>query len=263
VPDFESIRYETSDGLARITLARPDKRNAVSLQMFRELGDAVEAAGSDPEVRGVLVAGDGPSFCAGIDLALLAELALLAAKAADEPDGFRTFVRMAQRPYLGLARMPKPTVAAVQGHALGAGFQLALACDLRVAAPDAQFGMLEARYGLIPDLGGIYHLTRLVGPARAKEIVWTTRAIDAAEAERIGLVDRAVDLQMLPGAAEDLLRACIAHSPVALALTKELIGSSFERPLEEELAHAAEAQAAAISGSSQSHQNTDPPEIVS
>ena len=165
MPQFASIRYEASQGLARITLARPAKRNAVTLQMFQELGDATEAAGSDPEVRGVVVAAEGPSFCAGIDVALLAELAPLAARAAEDPDGFRAFVRLAQRPYLNLARMPKPTVAAVQGHALGAGFQLALACDLRVVTADATFGMLEARYGLIPDLGGMHHLTRLV---------WTT-----------------------------------------------------------------------------------------
>src|SRR2546427_1792360 len=97
---------------------------------------------------------------------------------------------MAQRPYLAIARMEKPTVAAVQGHALGAGFQLALACDLRVAAPDALFAMLEGRYGLIPDLGGLHHLARIVGPARAKELVWTTRAVGADEALAIGLVNR-------------------------------------------------------------------------
>ena len=261
MPDFESIRYQVHDGLAQITLARPDKRNAISLKMFQELGDATEAAGGDQEIRAVLVAGEGPSFCAGIDLALLAELAPLAASAAEEPDPFRAFVRMAQRPYLALARMPKPTVAAVQGHALGAGFQLALACDLRVAATDAKFGMLEARYGLIPDLGGMHHLTRLVGPARAKELVWTTRTIEAAEADRLGLLHRSVDPGDLPRAAEDLLRACIAHSPVALALTKQLIGSIFERPLEEELDHEADAQAAAISGSPQAVQETDPPVV--
>jgi enoyl-CoA hydratase/carnithine racemase len=249
MPEFESIRYETRDGLARITLARPDKRNAVSLQMFHELGDAAEAAGSDPNVRGVLVAGEGPSFCAGIDLALLAELAPLASRAAEQPDQFRAFVRMAQRPFLALARMPKPTVAAVQGHALGAGFQLALACDLRVAASDATFGMLEARYGLIPDLGGMHHLTRLAGPARAKELVWTTRTVEAAEADHLGLVNRLASAQDLARSAEDLVQACMAHSPTAVALSKDLITGAFERSLEEELGHEADAQAAAISSS--------------
>jgi len=134
----------------------------------------------------VLLAAEGPSFCAGIDLQTLIELAGI------EDAAFRAFVRLAQRPYPLLARMEKPTVAAVHGHAIGAGFQLALACDLRVAAPDVSFAMLEGRYGLIPDLGGAYHLSRLVGAARAKELVWTARAVDAKEALALGLVNLVV-----------------------------------------------------------------------
>jgi enoyl-CoA hydratase/carnithine racemase len=245
---YDAIRYEMKHAVAIITLARPEKRNALSLDMFRELGDATEAAGGDPGVHGVVVAADGPSFCAGIDLGLLAELAPLAAKAGEDPDEFRSFVRLAQRPFLSLARMPKPTLASVQGHALGAGFQLALACDLRVAAEDVRFGLLEARYGLIPDLGGMHHLARMVGPSRAKELVWTTRSVEAEEADRLGLVNQVVAVADLPAASDALLRACLAHSAVAMALTKELIDASFERPLEEELDHEADAQAAAISG---------------
>jgi 2-(1,2-epoxy-1,2-dihydrophenyl)acetyl-CoA isomerase len=244
--EFETIRYQVLDGLARITLARPEKRNAISLQMFRELGDAAEKAGADPNVRGVLVLGDGPSFCAGIDLDLMGELAPLAARSTENPTDFRAFVRSAQRPYLELARMPKPTLAAVQGHAIGAGFQLALACDLRVGTEDLRFAMLEARYGLIPDLGGMHQLVRLVGPARAKELVWTTRTDGAAEAERIGLINKSVGGDELDREAEDLLRACVAHSETAVALTKGLIQRTSERSLEEELDHEADAQAAAL-----------------
>jgi enoyl-CoA hydratase/carnithine racemase len=246
MPNFDTIRYEAKDGVATITLARPDKRNAVSLDMFRELGDATEMAGSDPDVRAVLVTGQGSSFCVGIDLGLLAPLAPLAAGAAEHPDDFRSFVRLAQRPFLALASMPKPTLAAVQGHALGAGFQLALACDLRVAATGVRFGMLEARYGLIPYLGGMHHLARLVGPARTKELVWTTRTVEAAEAERLGLVNAMVDPQDLASAAEALLRACVTHSQVTVALAKELIGGSFGLFLEEEMDREAAAQVAAI-----------------
>src|SRR5438132_800649 len=158
--DHTTIRYESVDGLATITLARPDKRNAMNLEMFSELGDAAEAAAGDPEVRAVLVRGEGPSFCAGLDLSALGGLAEIRGAR------FRSFVRMAQRPFAALARMPKPSLAEVHGHALGAGFQLALACDLRVASTDVRFGMLEARYGIIPDLGGSHHLARLGGPAR-------------------------------------------------------------------------------------------------
>jgi enoyl-CoA hydratase/carnithine racemase len=183
--DFETIRWSIDDGLATITLARPDKRNAVNQAMFEELGRATAMVGDDPAVRAVVLRAEGPSFCAGIDLLLIGELAGLASGG-----GFSTFVELAQRPFRRLALMAKPSVAAVQGHALGAGFQLALACDLRVAGPDVQFGMLEARYGIIPDLGGMHHLARLVGPARAKELIYSGRHLKAEEARQIGLVDQ-------------------------------------------------------------------------
>ena len=245
---FDTIRYEVNDGIATITLAQPEKRNAVSLDMFRELGDAAETAASDPAVRAVLVAGEGPSFSAGIDLALLAQLAPLVADAGAHPDGFRSFVGLAQRPFFALATMPKPTLASVQGYALGAGFQLGLACDLRVATTDVRFGMLEARYGLIPDLAGMHHLARLVGPARTKELVWTTRSVDAAEAESLGLVNEVVEPHDLHRAAWELLRACTAHSLVVAGLTKALIRGTFGRSLEEEMNLEADAQATAVAG---------------
>ncbi len=216
--DYETIRYETADGLATITLSRPEKRNAMNRRMFEELGDAADRVASDRKVRGVLVDAEGPSFCAGIDLTALTELAGI------QSDEFRSFVRLAQRPFAVLAGMAKPSVAAVQGHALGAGFQLALACDLRVAATDASFAMLEARYGLIPDLGGSHH----------------------EEAHRIGLLNLLSDTEALPKEAEALLRDVTAHSPVTTGLTKSLIDRAHETPLEVELDREADAQATAV-----------------
>lgn len=244
--EFETIRYALDDGLARITLARPDKRNAVNQAMFTELGDAAEKAAGDSRVRAVLVAGDGPSFCAGIDLALLGELGNLATQTSEEEGGFRSFVRAAQRPFRFLARMPKPAVAAVQGHAVGAGLQLALACDLRVAGKDAMLGMLEPRYGLIPDLGGPHRLARLVGPSRAKELVWSTRIVGAQEALGIGLIDRIVEPEVVLSEAETLARQVSQHSPTAVALIKELIERASETPLDEEFELEARAQAGAV-----------------
>ena len=141
------------------------------------------------------------------------------------------FVRMAQRPFRALATMAKPVVAAVQGHAIGAGFQLAFAADLRVASADARFGMLEGRYGLIPDLGGPHRLARLVGPARAKELIWTTRLVEADEAGRIGLANRVVDADPV-GAADALLGDVLSVSPIPVAFTKSLIDRAPETPLE-------------------------------
>jgi 2-(1,2-epoxy-1,2-dihydrophenyl)acetyl-CoA isomerase len=238
--DFETLRYGVHDGVATIELARSDKRNAINAQMFGELGDAADRAASDPGIRAVLVKGQGSAFCAGIDVTLLGQLG------GTRGARFRSFVRTAQRPFLTLAQMDKPTVAAVQGPALGAGFQLALACDLRVAAEDARFAMLEIRFGLVPDLGGTHRLARLVGPARAKELVWTGRTLEPDEAERIGLVNRVVPTETLSKETEALVREIVAAPPIPVSLTKSLLGRSLETPLETAMERDAQAQAMCI-----------------
>jgi enoyl-CoA hydratase/carnithine racemase len=243
MPEFETVRYERRDGIAAITLARPDKRNAMNRVMFGEVAGAAEDAGSDPEVFGVLLAGDGPSFCAGIDLNLLAEFGTLASLPGSQ---FRSFVKFAQRPYGTLARLEKPTLAAVQGHALGAGFQLALACDLRVVATSVQMALLETRYWIIPDLGGMHALTRIVGAGRAKELVWTGRTVGAEEADRVGLANRVTEEEKLLDEAEGLLREVLSHSPVAVAQSKALIDHAAETPLEVEFDREAQAQTACV-----------------
>jgi enoyl-CoA hydratase/carnithine racemase len=237
--EFRTIRYGTSDGIGTITLARPGKRNAITAEMFQELADAARAA-EDGAVRALVIVADGPSFSAGIDLTTLSGLAGI------QGDRFVSFVTMAQAPYRTIAAMPKPTVASIQGHALGAGFQLALACDLRIAADDARFGLLEARYGLIPDLGGMRHLVRLIGPSHAKELVWSARVIDAEEAGRLGLVNRVVPRDQLEKETEALVAEVTAHSPVTVALAKSLIDSMQSRSLDEELQAEGRAQGTAI-----------------
>lgn len=240
MPPSPTVRVETDGALATLTLARPDKRNALTREMLEELGAALQSLADDPSVHAVVLRADGPAFCAGVDLGILAELA------GAHEDVLRRFVDLAQRPYRLLATMPKPTIATVQGHALGAGFQLALACDLRVAATDASFAMLEARYGLIPDLGGIHHLARIAGPSVAKDLIWTARAVDGAEAHRLGLVDRLAAPAELDEAAHELARSILAHAPVAVALVKDLVTRTFETPLLEAFDHEAAAQAVAL-----------------
>ena len=238
--EFETLRYGVHDGVATITLARPDKRNAISAQMFGELGDAAERAASDPGIRVVLLEGEGPSFCAGLDVTLLGQLA------GTRGARFRSFVRQAQRPFHLLAQMDKPTIAAVQGHAVGAGFQLALACDLRVAAADVRLGILEVRFGIVPDLGGMHRLAGLVGPARAKELVWTGRYVEAEEADRLGLVNRVVTGDSLGETVEGLVRELVAAPPIPVSLTKSLIGRALESSFETALERDAQAQAMCI-----------------
>jgi len=238
--DFETLRYGVHDGVATIELARPDKRNAINAQMFTELGDAADRAAADPGVRVVLVRGEGAAFSSGIDVTLLGQLA------GTRGARFRSFVRTAQRPYLLLAQMEKPTVAAVHGHAIGAGFQLALACDLRLAAEDARFSMMEIRFGLVPDLGGIHRLTRAIGGSRAKELIWTGRPIEADEAERLGLVNHVFPLEALEKEVETYLRELVASPPIPVSLSKSLIGRASETSLETALERDAQAQATCV-----------------
>jgi enoyl-CoA hydratase/carnithine racemase len=242
---FETIRYEVEDGVCSITLTRPDKRNAVNDVMFRELGEATERAAVDGDARVILVRGEGKSFCAGIDLSMFST------EAFAKTSNFHAFVRVAQRAYRNLQTMPKPSIAAVQGHALGAGFQLALACDLRICAEDVVFGMFEVRYGIIPDLGGNRPLTHLVGPALAKELVWTGRAVEGPEAERIGLTNRVVTVDALAKEAEELARQLADAPPIPVALTKSIIDHTTEQSAETVLDREAELQQRAINSEDQ------------
>jgi enoyl-CoA hydratase/carnithine racemase len=234
------VTYERREGVAVISLDRPAKRNALDLEAFEALAEAARRAGGDEAARAVVVRAEGPSFCAGIDLNALAGLAGSAA------ERFGEFVAIAQRPYATLARLSLPVVAAVRGHALGAGFQLALACDVRVAATDAAFGLLEARFGLIPDLGGMWHLTREIGPSRTKDLAWTGRTIDAAEADRLGLLNRLVAPEELDEAAFATALELGARSPVTARAVKDLVNGATERSLEDELAAEAQAQGRAL-----------------
>ena len=234
---YETIVCGVDGGLATITLNRPDKRNAMNAAMFRELGDAAEEAANDDAVRVVLVRGEGASFCAGIDLTGFGE------QLAPPPEQTREFIGVAQRPFAVLAGMAKPTVAAVQGHALGAGCQLALACDLRVAAEGASFGILELNFGIIPDLGGNARLAAVVGPARAKELIWTSARFDATAAERWGVVNRVVPADDLHAAAEALAREVAGRAPLPVRHVKALVDRAGSEPLEAVMASERDAQA--------------------
>jgi enoyl-CoA hydratase/carnithine racemase len=240
VSRLQTISYDVADGVATITLNRPEKRNAIDAAMFQELGETADRAAGDPTVRVVLLQGERPTFCAGIDVATLMEVT---AAGADAAPGF---IELAQRPFRTLAAMPKPVIASVRGHALGAGFQLALACDLRLAATDATFGMLEVRFGLIPDLGGNRRLTELVGPAVAKEFIWTGRRIDSSEATRIGLVNRVVASDALSRQSEELAWTVATQPALPLAFVKDLVGRSPHTPPADLMRLEAQAQASCL-----------------
>jgi enoyl-CoA hydratase/carnithine racemase len=240
-PDEDArVRCEVDGPVATITLTRPDRGNAQTPMTWA----ALRTVGSElpGDVRVVVVRGEGASFSTGLDRAVFA---------ADGLPGVAPLLELAHVPtaeaelageefqeaFSWLGRPDIVSVAAVQGHAVGAGFQLALACDLRVAAEDAQFRMAEISLGLVPDLGGTRILRELVGYSRALQICATGRPVAAVEAARIGLVNLVVPRDELDGAVGDLVAALLAAPRAAVEETKALLlGAALREPAEQLLA---------------------------
>lgn len=246
----EVVRTEVARGVAVVSLNRPDKLNAMNPEMFEGLAEAGRRVESDEAVRAVLLRGEGRAFSSGLDLASIGGFAQSGA-GGDGSEGDRRGgparserqIPRAQESFKVWARMPKPVVAAVHGYAFGAGIQLALAADLRVAEPDCQWAVFEITYGLVPDLGGTHRLTELVGPARAKELIWLARRFTSTEAEGWGLANRVVPADRLEAEARDLAGDLAGRPPLPIAYTKELVDAAHTRSLEEGMRAEAFAQA--------------------
>jgi enoyl-CoA hydratase/carnithine racemase len=223
------LRLTVDGPVARVVLDRPDVRNAQTPAMWRALADFGTTL--PPEVRVVVVSGEGPSFSAGLDRRLImgenveGEEPLLALGAKPAAEVYETIAAF-QAGFSWLRRPSIVSIAAVQGHAVGAGFQLALACDLRVVTPDAKFSMREPALGLVPDLGGTQPLVQLVGYSRALEICLTGRAVGAAEARAIGLANVVVGASELDGTIADLVAAITAPPVDASRATAALVRSA-------------------------------------
>ncbi len=214
--------------IATVTLNRPHVRNALDLAMRQELEAALAALAADAAVRVVVLRGAGDHFCAGGDVKLMREL-------PPSVELGRTRVETLGRAILALARFRAPTIAMVDGAAVGAGCNLALACDLIVCSERATFGEVFARVGLVPDAGGSYFLSRRIGIARAKELVFTADVIDARAAERIGLVNRVVPSGDLDREVRALAARIVAGPPRALSAAKALLDDGQHRDLESAL----------------------------
>jgi enoyl-CoA hydratase/carnithine racemase len=222
----ERVLCTVAAGIADVRLNRPEKRNALDVEMFRAIVETADAVGRDDSVRVVVLSGEGKGFSAGLDLAVFAE----AAAGAD----LREVRDLGPRSVRVWLELPVPVIAAVHGVAVGGGLQLALGADLRVVAPDARLGMFEMRWGIVPDLGGTQLLPRLVGADVAKDLIMTAREVSGDEALRIGLATRLADD---PRAAALALAAEIAaQNPVAVRLAKELVDVARDAPLAEGLA---------------------------
>jgi len=234
---YEHIQVAEADCITTITLNRPDKLNAFIGHMRRDLAEALEHAGSDRGTRVVIITGAGRAFCAGGDVAFMAEL--MRRRDAEE---FSRMLGAGRRVILAIRQMTKPVLAAINGPAAGAGFNLALACDLRIAANNATFSQSFAKVGLHPDWGGTYFLPRLVTPNKACEMFFLGESIDAAEAARLGIVNQVVAPEELESATMQLAQRLRAAPPIALAAAKHAVYQSQAEDLDEMLRYETEAQ---------------------
>jgi len=222
-----TLLFDLSNGLARVTIDRPDKLNALNATVIAELGDAVTRIETDAAVRGVILTGSGSkAFVAGADISELAAQTPMQGKARSA---------LGQQVFRRLERCGKPVIAAVNGFALGGGCELAMACHIRIAADHAKFGQPEVKLGIGPGYGGTARLPRLVGKGRALELLLTGGTIDAAEAYRIGLVNRVVPGDQLLAESETLLRTILENGPLAIRTCLELVDAGLDTTLEQAL----------------------------
>jgi len=214
-----NVITEDRDGVRHVVLNRPEKRNAINGELIQELGVALKAAANQPDVRCVVIRGEGPMFSAGMDFEGLIGL-------SEAPDDLRAFRHPILETWNLCEEMTKPTICQIHGGCIGGALELALACDLRVAAEDALLGLLETRVGLIPDVGGCSRLPAVVGVGRAKELIMTSRLIDGTEAERIGLVNRVAPAAELDSVTAALAGELVACAPLAIGHAKRVMDSA-------------------------------------
>jgi enoyl-CoA hydratase/carnithine racemase len=207
------VRVADDGHVRHLILDRPEKRNAINAALIRSLRDAAREASDSPDVHAVVLRGNGLSFSAGVDVVELGAL-------AGQANALRPFRHVCIEAANLLEEMKKPTIASIHGACIGLGAELALACDLRVMADDAQFGLPEVRLGLIPDVGGTSRLPAIAGLGNAKELIMTGRAIGAEEAYRIGVANRVVAVDELESATDALVDELLAAAPLAVGLAK-------------------------------------------
>lgn len=221
----EKVRYEVDGPVAVVTIDRPEVLGAMDLDVFDGLAEAAARAGADPAVRAVMVRGAGRAFSSGLDTSIFAS----AMGGGGSP--LDVDIASLQRSFTSFEEIAKPTVAAIAGPCFGGGLQLAIACDVRIAADDASLSVMELRWGIIPDLGATTRLPRLVGLGRAKEMILTARRVAAEEAERWGLVNRVVPRARLEEEAAAFAAELAAGPPLALAAAKRLAARAFDEPV--------------------------------
>lgn len=218
--EYKTILYErTNNRVCKIILNRPDKLNALNTVMRTELDHALNEASTDTSVRIIVLTGAGRAFCAGADI----EQFVSGELGRDSAGGIamRHMIRT-------IENCPQPVIAAVNGFALGGGLEMTLACDLRIASEDAEFGLTESNLGAIPGAGGTQRLPRIVGVAKAKEMIFLSMRLSGRDAERFGLVHKCVPAGQLEIATEDIVNQLLQKAPVSLAAAKSAINKVWE-----------------------------------
>jgi len=237
---YRNILFEVADGIATVTLNRPEKLNAYTLEMGDEIVDAFSRIRTDEAARVAILTGAGRGFCAGVDLDALRARQAGPASAGRPQLGEEDFLRVLP---LELLEFPKPVIAAINGAAIGVGVTMTLPCDLRIASDTAKLGLTFAKLGLLPGLGSTHLLPRLVGSAKALELVLTARVIPAAEAAEIGLVNRVFPAATLLDEARSLAGAMMESRPEVLAAAKAALRRGASASMSESMQNERDASA--------------------
>ena len=220
---FEMLNIEKADKIAVLKLNRPKALNALNSATLKELDMAIDQINADKDVDVLVISGEGKAFVAGADITEMKEL---------NAEQGRVFGNLGQQVFRKIEKMEKPVIAAVNGFALGGGCELAICCDIRVASEKAKFGQPEVGLGIIPGFSGTQRLARLVGPAKAKELIYTAGIIKAEEAEKIGLVNKVVAPEELMNATMEMAKAIAKNAPKAVSYSKIAINRGMETDIE-------------------------------
>lgn len=233
---YETIILEKKEGIATITLNRPEKLNAYTDQMAQELMDGLEDCNGDNNVRVLVVTGAGRAFCAGADMGRFHQAAEARAK------GQRVVavnMRLTEKLAMAFRNFRKPIIASINGPAVGIGFTLPLACDIRIASENATLGAVFVRVGLVPEFGSTYNLTRLVGMGKACELVFAGKVVNATEAKEIGLVNQVVPQEELQKTTYEMARNIAGWPPIAIQLAKRGLYQGLDSDLPSQLSYEA------------------------
>ncbi|MGZ5423544.1 MAG: enoyl-CoA hydratase-related protein [Candidatus Aminicenantales bacterium] len=230
--NYEILKMEVAEGVATVTVSRPQAMNALNTRFFQEMDSLVAEIAGRTDIKVVVITGDGKAFVAGADIAEMV---------AKTPDEARAFSRIGQRTFRSLELLEKPVIAAVNGFALGGGCELALACDLRVASTKAKFGQPEVNLGLIPGYAATQRLPRLIGLGNALFLLLTGEMVGAEEALRMGLVQKTVEPEALMPTVLELARTIASKGPLAVRLVKRVAREGLLKDFESGCALEAEA----------------------